>query len=287
MSSSPALLLIGHGSRSSEGVDQFWAFVDLLRAIAPRIQLGTGLIELAEPNLDQAVDELVAAGAQAIIAVPLVLLGASHLKDDGPGALSRGRARHPEVAFTYARDLGVHPVILALVEERVREAAALLGDAGDSEPSAILLVGRGSSDPDANADLAKAARLLADRRHLLGGDDLEEVQAAFVSLARPSVHEGLDRLFALGARRIAVVPYFLFTGVLLRRIGSQAEAWAAARPTSHVRVGRELGPDERIARLVLERYEEAAGGGARMNCDGCLYRVPLPGYEGRFSVLAG
>jgi cobalt/nickel transport system ATP-binding protein len=48
-----------------------------------------------------------------------------------------------------------------------------------------------------------------------------------------------------------------------------------------VAVGGELGPDVRLARLVLERYEEARGGGAVMNCDCCLYRTPLPGYDAR------
>jgi len=46
-----------------------------------------------------------------------------------------------------------------------------------------------------------------------------------------------------------------------------------------VRVGPELGPDPRLARLVLERYREAIEGDVRMNCDCCKYRVALPGYH--------
>ena len=38
---------------------------------------------------------------------------------------------------------------------------------------------------------------------------------------------------------------------------------------------------DRIAQLVLERYREALAGDARMNCDLCVYRHPLPGYEHR------
>ena len=43
--------------------------------------------------------------------------------------------------------------------------------------------------------------------------------------------------------------------------------------------GPHLGPDRRLARLVLERYREAITGDVRMNCDLCTYRVRLPGYE--------
>jgi len=279
--SAPALFLIGHGSRSAAGVEQFWAFSRALGAAAPDLPLGAGLIEFAEPGLDEGIDKLVAGGAAAVVAVPLVLLGAGHLKDDGPGALARARRRHPGVAFSYARDLGVHPAVLAAVEDRAREA---IGDLPGDGRGAVLLVGRGSTDPDANADLAKAARLLADRRRLFADGDLDEVEPAFVSLARPSVHEGLDRLERLGARRVAVVPYFLFTGLLPERLREESLAWAAGHSRVEVSVGHELGADERIVSLVLERYHEALTGDVRMNCDGCLYRASLPGYETRLGA---
>ena len=77
------------------------------------------------------------------------------------------------------------------------------------------------------------------------------------------------------------MPYFLFTGVLVDRIHEQAAAWSAAHPDITVRMGPELGPDPRLARLVLDRYDEAVAGDARMNCDMCAYRVALPGHEAK------
>ncbi|MGO9198637.1 MAG: sirohydrochlorin chelatase [Acidimicrobiales bacterium] len=282
MSDQPALLLIGHGSRSEAGVTQFWQFADVLQLAAPHLQLASGLIEFATPTLDSAIDELVTDGARGVVAVPLVLLGAGHMKDDGPAALARGRARHPDVTFSYARDLGVHPLVLEAVEERARKAVQRLPHRSvDEDKTAVVLVGRGSTDPDANADLYKAARLLADHRCIAGDEALDEVQPAFVSLARPSVAEALDRARSLGATRIAVVPYFLFTGVLVDRIGDEAGEWGSSHPALGLAVGEEIGPDGRIAQLVLERFEEALAGEARMNCDGCIYRVPIPGYEDR------
>jgi cobalt/nickel transport system ATP-binding protein len=268
----PALLLVGHGSRSRSGVDAYWQFADVLRDEAGGIDVGCGFIELAEPDLDTAIDQLVAGGATSVIAVPLVLLGAGHLKNDGPAALARGRERHPAVDFRYSRDLGIHPTVLTVAEERIR--AALAADADPAE-WAVVLVSRGSSDPDANADLYKVARLLWD------GRGLGTVEPAFVSLAAPSVPEALDRCRRLGARHVAVVPYFLFTGILVDRIHDQVSTWAAAHQAMEVRVGTELGADPRLARLVLERYHEARDGDVRMNCDCCAYRVALPGHENR------
>lgn len=272
MTAHPSLLLIGHGSRSPAGVAEYWRFAEVLRAEAPALDVGCGFIELAEPDLDAAVDGLVGRGAASVVGVPLVLLGAGHLKSDGPAALARARHRHPGVAFHYGRHLGAHPVLLEVAGQRMAEALPAPGGRGRA---AVVLVGRGSSDPDANADLCKVARLLADSR----GVDL--VEPAFVSLARPSVAEALDRCRLLGATDVVTVPYFLFTGVLVARIEAQARRWADGRPGTRVATGRHLGPDRRIAAVVLERYREAVEGEVRMNCDGCIYRVAVPGYEHR------
>ena len=274
MGDAPALLLVGHGSRSADGVSAYWEFADVVRAEAPDLRLGCGFIELAEPDLDTAVGRLVAAGATSVVAVPLVLLGAGHMKNDGPATLARARERHPAVTFAYGRELGIHPAPLEVAAERVAGATA----GWPAEATAVIVVSRGSSDPDANADLFKVSRLLWDSR------GAEWVEPAFVSLAAPSVGDALERCRRLGAARIAVVPYFLFTGVLVARIAAQAADWAAGHPDIAVRTGGELGADPRLARLVLERYREALDGDVRMNCDLCTYRVALPGYEGRVGV---
>lgn len=272
MADHPALLIVGHGSRSAAGVAEYW---DLARVVTEAagagLDVGCGFIELAAPDLDTAVDELVDRGATSVVAVPLVLLGAGHMKDDGPAALHRARHRHSGVRFAYGRHLGLHPLVLAVAEDRIREA---VGD-GDPGATAVVVVGRGSSDPDANADLYKVARLLWDSR------GLALVEPAFVSLARPSVPDALERCRLLGATRIVVVPYFLFTGILVDRIGDQVAAWRSDHPEVDARPGPHLGPDPRIAALVLERYREALAGDAHMNCDLCVYRHPLPGYEHR------
>ena len=273
----PALLIVGHGSRSAEGVAEYWRLAAVVRAQAPELAVGCGFIELARPDLDTAIDALVSDGATSVVAGPLILLGAGHLKNDGPAALHRGRHRHPGVSFSYARDLGIHPLLLAVAEDRIRAAVG----ADDPARTAVVLVGRGSSDPDANADLYKVARLLWDSR------GLGIVEPAFVSLARPDVGGALDRCRLLGATRIAVVPYFLFTGVLVDRIRAQTTAWADAHPALDVRHGPHLGVDARVAALVLERYREAQGGDARMNCDLCVYRTAIPGYEHRVGAPAG
>jgi cobalt/nickel transport system ATP-binding protein len=265
----PALLVVGHGTRDADGLDEFHALGRHIRAAAGDLDVEFGFIEMAEPLVDTAIDTLAARGPREVVSVPLVLLAAGHLKNDGPAALARARARHPGVRFHMGRDLGIDPVVLAVCEDRIRAAIG----ADDPGETGVVLVGRGSSDPDATSDLYKVARLLAD------GRGLGLVEPAFAGVAQPDVAAALERVRRLGARTIVVVPFFLFTGVLVPRIMRAAGEWAAEHPDVEVRSGEHLGPDRRLARLVLERYREALTGDVRMNCDLCAYRVRLPGYE--------
>jgi sirohydrochlorin cobaltochelatase len=94
------------------------------------------------------------------------------------------------------------------------------------------------------------------------------------------VPAGLERCRLLGAKRIVVLPYFLFTGVLPRRVASQTASWSLSSGIP-VDTAEVIGDCDGLASLVVERYEEALRGQARANCDTCLYRIALPGHEHR------
>ena len=288
----PALLLAAHGTSDQAGVDAFAALAGRVGklAAADGTRVAGGFIELSAPALREAVADLAAASPASIVAIPLMLSAAGHAKGDIPAALARERTRHPAVRFTYARPLGPHPALLDLLAKRI--------DAQGVDTPAVLVVGRGSTDPDANANVVKTARLLWE------GRDYPLAETAFVSLARPDVAEGLERCRLLGAgllgaglpgagllgaglpgaRRIVVARYFLFPGVLPDRVAAQAAAYAAAHPGLDIRCADVLGDCDEIAALVYERYTEALSGDIRMNCDVCVYRIAMPGFEHRVGV---
>ena len=271
MTSDPALLIVGHGTRSTVGAAQFRAFVDRVRARAGGLPVDGGFIELSAPPVADAVARLVAAGHRRLGVVPLTLVAAGHAKGDIPGSLARETQRHPGLTYAYGRPLGPHPTLLTMLADRI---AAVRGPG----PTTVLLVGRGSTDPDANAEVAKLARLLRE------GRAYTDVEFAFISLAEPGVPAGLERARRLGATSVVVAPYFLFGGLLPDRVAAQARAWAADHPEVTVAVAGLLGDTDELADLVLERYREALAGDIRMNCDTCMYRVALPGFEHRLGA---
>ena len=267
----PPLLLAAHGTRDRAGADAFTAFAGRVAALVNGhgVNAAGGFIELSPPPVRDAVAALTADGQREIVAVPLMLSAAGHAKGDIPAALAREEGRHPGLTWHYGRPLGPHPVLLNLLADRIRAAA------GTADAEAVLLVGRGSTDPDANADVVKTARLLWE------GREFRFAETAFVSLARPDVAEGLERCRLLGARQIVVARYFLFPGVLPDRVERQAAAYAATHPELDIRCTDVLGDCAELASLVYERYQEALSGDIRMNCDICVYRRPMPGFEHR------
>ena len=270
----PVLLIVGHGSRDPRGAGEFHELVSLVRDHAP-VPVEGGFIELSRPPISECVNRLREGGAREISAVPLMLLAAGHAKDDVPATLVREKMSYPDVDFHYGRTLGIRPELLELMDERI---SAVVPE--EKEETAVLVVGRGSSDPDANSDLAKMARLFFE------GRPYPLVETAFVSLAPPSVPEALERCRRLGARRIVVFSYFLFTGVLEERIREQSHNFAEDNPSVEVHYAGYFGSDARVAALILDRYRESFEGDIRMNCDVCVHRVALPGFEEKVGAPA-
>ena len=290
------LLLVGHGTRSTRGVAEFGKLVARVRDRGhPHVPaVYGGFIELARPSVGEVVARMAASVREAapalsgaapatrgglgtlrlagprweVVALPLVLTAAGHGKGDIPAALARSRAHHPGLSWRYGRPLGPHPVLQDVLADRVD--AALAGDARAG--THVVLVGRGSTDPDANAEVAKVARLLWE------GRGFQAVEFGFISLALPSVPAALERVRLLGARRVVVAPYFLFPGALPDRVARQSQDFAAAHREMDVRVAGLIGDCGELAGLVLERYAEAVAGDIRMNCDTCAYRMALPGF---------
>lgn len=282
MTAPPALLLVGHGSPDDEGAESFRSFVGELAERDPDIPVAGGFAGQSSPvPLGDAVAELAARGVREFVAVPLTLVpegqgqGQGQAEEDVPAALARETERHPGTSYVHARPPGPRPELLSVLERRVEEA--LDGDArrspGDRARTTVLLVGRGSTDPGANSEVHRAARLLWE------GSGYAGVEVAFVSLAAPDVASGLDRCRTLGAERVVVLPCFLFTGSLSRRVRRHAEGWSLANPGVDVVDADVAGGTGELADLVMERYREAAWDGTHVECDACGHRVRVPGAE--------
>lgn len=268
--SGDGLFLMGHGTKSLLGQQQFLDFLSKAKEYFPTPVSG-GFIELAQPDMYAALNSFIATeDLKRLVIVPLVLFPAGHMKDDGSELTRLARTLGGEnLEVIYTSHLGLLPETLSILGERIAEAT----DKTKRPPreTGVLLVGRGSTDPDGNAEMYKAMRLLAERHSL----DFSAIQPAFVSLALPSVPQGLDMLHRLGYSNIVLQPFFLFHGTLIDRMFTQAKSWALTLDsTPAITVGEAIGPHAMLLRAVEFRLREGLGNVVRTSCDLCIYRTP-------------
>lgn len=267
------ILLVGHGSRVEEGNEELRSFTAGLAAGMPELNIETCFIELAAPSVAGGIERCVTGGATTVYVVPVILFAAGHSKLDIPMAIDEARKKYPGVEFVYGRPVGVQERAVDILLDRIAEAAAVQGQAemqDDPVPAGdtvVLMMGRGGSDPDANSDFYKLSRLLWERTAY------KSVESCFIAIAGPSLDEGLERCLALGARKIIVLPYLLFTGVLMQQFTERVTAFAAAHPEIRVELGSSIGSHPLLAEMLKERIEETLGGRAFANCDNCKYRA--------------
>ncbi|MEJ5200289.1 MAG: CbiX/SirB N-terminal domain-containing protein, partial [Anaerolineae bacterium] len=167
--------------------------------------------------------------------------------------------------------LGPHAHLVELAAQRIDEALTTAEAALAPEVSAVLLVGRGSSDPTGNSEAPRMAYILSAAGRFL------TVEYAFQAVARPTVAEGVRRCARLGAQQVIIAPYLLFTGDVEEDIRGSAEEAARDLKLRLIHASY-LGVHPLVVEVARQRLAEALDGAAAMNCDLCKYRFPLPGY---------
>ena len=267
------IVIAGHGSRDADGIREFEALVALVRARVPQHAVSHGYLEFASPTIEQALAANLAAGARQVVMVPGVLLAASHAKNDMPSELLTFAQAHPEIDFHFGAPLGLHPLLLQLVQERIVAAEALSPHTVRRDDSCLVLVGRGTTDPDANGDVAKFARMIEE------GMGFGAAYVCYSGTAKPLVAEGLRAAARMGYARLVVVPLFLFDGVLVKRIYDAADALQQREPELEVLKAAYLGVHPHVADVMLARAREAVAGLTETNCALCKYRVQIVGFE--------
>jgi sirohydrochlorin cobaltochelatase len=266
------LLLVGHGSQSTDSETEMRAIADLVAEQLPDVMVDVGFLEMSEPPAGVVLDRLVAGGCHRVVVLPLVLLGAGHAKNDVAAVVLEGRYRHPRTEILFGSPLGVTRDLVSAMGDAVASAG------GRGLP--FLLVARGTSDPDANGDAAKAARLVAE------WSDAPFVHTGFTGVTGPSVPEALEVFARLGFERVALGFWFLCTGKLIERARADIAAFSDRTGVTVVDAGY-FGPDPRLVPIILQRYGQARIGTPVVNCDSCSYRAPWPGYEDRVGQPMG
>jgi sirohydrochlorin cobaltochelatase len=266
-----AVLLVGHGSRREKSNEQVRTLAaDLEGRLG--VPVDVGFLELAEPSIPDAIAGL-APAVSTVTVVHLSLFAASHVKNDVPLAVERARAAHDDLTLHNGAHLGIHPAIVDLLDDRAAAVERELGVSRETDDVAVVLCARGSSDPDANADVRKLARLLYE------GRDFSAVESAYIGVTDPRLDERLHAVAKQRPDAVVVLPYMLGDGVLTGRIREGADDFDDEYPYVDAGAGDPLGVDSRLLDVLADRWQEARTDSVDMSCDTCKYKVELDGYE--------
>ena len=171
------------------------------------------------------------------------------------------------------RDLGIDAKLLSAARERIDAVLQRAESDIGLDETCLVVIGRGTSDSDANGNVAKVARMLWE------GMGFAHAEIGYSGVAHPRTEVALERAARLGFRRIVVFPYFLFTGVLVRRIYDAADLVAARHPEIEFLQAHYLDDHPQVVETFVERIRGILAGDVNMNCGLCKYRTRVLGFE--------
>ena len=267
------VMVCGHGSRDEGAVTEFNQLVADIAERLPDLPVESGFLEFAHPVIRDGLDKLKDQGVDHILAVPGMLFAAGHVKNDVPSVLNEYAHQHG-IKIGFGRDLGIDPKLLKAAKLRIDEALSSATKDVPLDQTLLAVIGRGTSDSDANGSVCKLARMLWE------GTGVGWTEVGYSGVAHPRVDEVLEKACKLGFKRIVVFPYFLFTGVLIRRIYDQTDEVAGRYPEIEFIKAGYLNDQPLVVEAFIDRIEGIEKDDVNMNCLLCKYREQIIGHEG-------
>lgn len=238
-----AVLYVGHGSRIKAGVEEAIQFIKSSQAMIDVPIQEICFLELAAPSVDEGITKCVERGATKIAIVPILLLTAAHANEDIPFEIEVGKIMYPDIEFTYGKAFGIHPKIVDSLYDRVVEQKVAI-----AEDAQVLIVGRGSSDPAVKHDLNEIAQLLADKYAF------NKVTVCFLYGADPHFDEALLKLQEAPQKQVFIIPYLLFTGILMN--GIEKKIVTQSPNDQQLILCENLGYHKYVQDVLVERVNE-------------------------------
>ncbi|MBI1242034.1 sirohydrochlorin chelatase [Umezakia ovalisporum] len=232
---SSAYLLLSHGSRDPRpevAMEQLAGLVSHQLNISQHL-VGIAALELQPEPLHQQIQQfasgVVVQGVSCLQVVPLFLLPGVHVMTDIPDQIALAQqALGKEITINLQPYLGIHTGLITLLSQQM---------AGMKAESTILLA-HGSRHPGSLEPIETIAAKLG-------------AVTAYWSVA-PSLESRVQDLVAVGKKKIAVLPYFLFTGTINDAIAQSTEKLKLQFPAVTFQLAAPMGASAELAEIIGE-----------------------------------
>lgn len=218
----------------------------LAHALSNRLQIPVqaAYLEDAEPSVGESIQNGIAEyQPQHIIILPLFLGASAAKKNNVWQIIAAAQERWADVAFYYGKPLGAHPGVIAAYSQLLTNYEAGY--------TALLVIGRGSRDPESNQDVYQMARLLWENFQS------PVLEVAFTGAANPDIETAAQWCLQTGLKRILATPYLLYDQPLYEAIQGRIEKIQSAYPDAEIAITPRIGIHDGIVEAISQRYQEA------------------------------
>lgn len=233
-----AVLYICHGSRLKAAKEEAVAFItSCMNRVEANIQ-EVCFLELASPSIEEGFRTCVKRGATEIVAIPVFLLAAGHVKKDIPFELRKLNEEYPDIKIVYGNPFGVSEVLVKAVYNGS-------GIKDYEEEVTLLLVARGSSDPETLQDMKWISSLFQKE------ENIKEVEICYLAAAEPKFEEKLREVVERKEKSVVVLPYLLFTGLLMKHVEKEVRQYEL----EEIKISPYLGKNEAFREMLIQKTE--------------------------------
>lgn len=235
--STPALVVVSHGSPERQANEAFLALVRTLKGRNPGWRVEGGFLERARPPLVEVLSDVLAAGCAPAAVVPCFLFPGGHAGEDIPAQIAQAKRQWPAADVRYGRTLGEHPDVAAILSDAVPV------DALAAPASRIVLVAAGS----VAVENREAVQRMTDAVRRTTG---LSTRFGYLDHGDPLIGPVLEDAVQGRPPFLVILPCLLFPGLYLRTLGRLVDGFRAAHRGMNIRLGESFGGDPRLAGIL-------------------------------------
>jgi len=114
--------MVAHGSRRQEANDDLYRLAAMVQQARPEKLIECAFLDVVEPTIPQGAKRCVERGAKRVLIFPYFLSAGRHVVDDLNDFKKQFATTWPDVTFQICPHLGLHPLMVQIVFERLQEA---------------------------------------------------------------------------------------------------------------------------------------------------------------------
>ncbi len=252
-------MICGHGSREAGAEREYLALVAEVALQLPQFRVEAGFLEFGVPTIHDGLEKLHRAGCTDIVVLPGTLFSGGHSLRDIPAILRDFAARFPDIRLRYGRAFDIDATLVKAACARMFDAIEVASGIIAPAQTALLVAGRGASDGAVLSTMQTLTRLIQNETQF------SHYQTAYVGIAAPRFPDALEQIAAQPFRRVVVLPYFLFGGMLLKRIYAETDYIAARYPATQFVKASHLGNHPYVLESFVARIRETSTAGTLIN----------------------